>query len=310
MTREESKQFVQQQVLFGLSRSHYVNFIGPKIGIVPFAWQQQVLKSTHKRKHILGARQTGKSTIVSSVPCHTAKYYPKSLSIILAPTEAQAIEDILKVKEFIAADPSYPEIKRDSQDEIALDNKSRILVIPATERSARGYSRPRTIVLDEASRILDVVYKSGVRPMLTDNPDCELFEISTPNGKQGFFFDSSSSVRYERYMIRSPWQVDPRNNWSLIPYMDEDRFTAMMRPRGVMAWFSPRHHNLDEQQANLESMGMQQYQQEYCCEFVEQEDMVFSYDEIEKAFGQTCQGLDVGTFDTIEPVISYKAVNL
>ena len=31
------------------------------------------------------------------------------------------------------------------------------------------------------------------------------------------------------------------------------------------------------------SMGMQQYQQEYCCEFVEQEDMVFSYDEIEKA---------------------------
>lgn len=55
---------------------------------------------------------------------------------------------------------------------------------------------------------------------------------------------------------------------------------------------------------------MQQYQQEYCCEFVEQEDMVFSYDEIEKAFGQTCQGLDVGSFDTIEPVISYKAVNL
>ena len=306
MTREESKRFVAQQVLYGLSRAHYVESLGFK----PFPWQKAVLMSQHKRKHILGARQTGKSTIVSSAPCHTAKYYPKSLSIILAPTEAQAIEDILKVKEFIAADPSYPEIKRDSQDEIALDNKSRILVIPATERSARGYSRPRTIVLDEASRILDVVYKSGVRPMLTDNPDCELFEISTPNGKQGFFFDSSSSVRYERYMIRSPWQVDPRNNWSLIPYMDEDRFTAMMRPRGVMAWFSPRHHNLDEQQANLESMGMQQYQQEYCCEFVEQDDMVFSYDEIEKAFGQTCQGLDVGSFDTIEPVISYKAVNL
>ena len=306
MTREESKRFVAQQVLYGLSRSHYIAALGWK----PFDWQSQVLKSQHKRKIINGSRQSGKSTIVSSVPCHTAKYYPKSLSIILAPTEAQAIEDILKVKEFIASDPSYPDIKRDSQDEIALANKSRILVIPATERSARGYSRPRTIVLDEASRIPDVVCKSGVRPMLTDNPDCELFEISTPNGKQGFFFDSSSSVRYERYMIRSPWQVDPRNNWSLIPYMDEARFTAMMRPRGVMVWFSPRHHNLDKQQANLESMGMQQYQQEYCCEFVEQEDMVFSYDEIEKAFGQTCQGLDVGSFDTIEPVISYKAVNL
>lgn len=306
MTREESKRFVAQQVLYGLSRAHYVESLGFK----PFPWQKAVLKSQHKRKHILGARQVGKSTIVSSVPCHTAKYYPKSLSIILAPTEAQAIEDILKVKEFMASDPSYPDIKRDSQDEIALANKSRILVIPATERSARGYSRPRAIVMDEASRILDVVYKSGVRPMLTDNPDCEVFEISTPNGKQGFFFDSSSSPRYERYVIRSPWQVDPSDNWHLIPYMSEAEFQAHMAAKGIKAWYSPRHFNFDEQEENLEKMGMQQYQQEYCCEFVEQEDMVFSYDEIEKAFSQTCQGLDVGSFDTIEPVISYKAVNL
>jgi hypothetical protein len=307
MTREESKRFVAQQVLYGLSRSHYIAALGWK----PFEWQTQVLKSQHKRKHILGARQSGKSTIVSSVPCHTAKYYPKSLSIILAPTEAQAIEDILKVKEFIAADPSYPDIKRDSQDEIALENKSRILVIPATERSARGYSRPRTIVLDEASRIPDVVYKSGVRPMLTDNPDCEVFEISTPNGKQGFFYDSSSSKRYERYLIRSPWQVDPRNNWNLIQYMQEADFKAQMKAKGVMAWFSPRHHNLDEQQANLESMGMQQYQQEYCCEFVEQEDMVFSYDDIEAVFSQTCRGFDDIGIETIPPVITnLKAVNI
>ncbi|NCC91281.1 MAG: hypothetical protein EOM01_13135, partial [Spirochaetia bacterium] len=218
MTREESKRFVAQQVLYGLSRSHYIAALGWK----PFEWQSQVLKSQHKRKIINGSRQSGKSTIVSSVPCHTAKYYPKSLSIILAPTEAQAIEDILKVKEFIASDPSYPDIKRDSQDEIALANKSRILVIPATERSARGYSRPRTIVLDEASRIPDVVYKSGVRPMLTDNSDAELFAISTPNGKQGFFYEAySSSERWERYEIRSPWQINPRDNWHLVEYMDE-----------------------------------------------------------------------------------------
>lgn len=307
MTREESKRFVAQQVLYGLSRSHYIAALGWK----PFEWQNQVLKSSHKRKIINGSRQSGKSTIVSSVPCHTAKYYPKSLSIILAPTEAQAIEDILKVKEFIASDPSYPDIKRDSQDEIALDNKSRILVIPATERSARGYSRPRTIVLDEASRIPDVVYKSGVRPMLTDNHDAELFAISTPNGKQGFFYDAySSSERWERYEIRSPWQINPRDNWHLVQYMDEPAYKAMMAERGILAWYSPRHFSLEEQQENLEAMGMQQYQQEYCCEFVEQEDMVFSYDEIEAAFGQTCQGLGIDSFDTIEPVINYKAVNL
>ena len=295
MTREESKKFVSQQVLFGLSRAHYIE----SLGFTPFPWQKAVLTSRHKRKHINGSRQSGKSTIVSSVPCHSAKFYPKSLSIILAPTEKQATEDILKIKEFIASDPYYPEIKRDSQDEIALANKSRILVIPATERSARGYSRPRVIVLDEASRIQDEVYKSGVRPMLTDNPDCEVFTISTPNGKQGFFYESSNSERFERYEIRSPWMVDPSDAWNLIEYMEESEYQKIMAARGIQSWFSPRHFNLDEQLENLEAMGTQQYLQEYCCEFVEQEDMVFSYEDLDRAFGRDNRiaGLDSDLMD-------------
>ena len=295
MTRTESQQFILKQTLYGLSRAHYIE----SLGFTPFPWQKAVLTSRHKRKHINGSRQSGKSTIVSSVPCHSAKFYPKSLSIILAPTEKQATEDILKVKEFIASDPYYPEIKRDSQDEIALANKSRILVIPATERSARGYSKPRVIVLDEASRIPDEVYKSGVRPMLTDNSECELFAISTPNGKQGFFYESSNSERFERYEIRSPWQVDPRDNWNLVQYMEELVYQKMMADRGIQSWFSPRHFNLNEQLENLEAMGTQQYMQEYCCEFVEQEDMVFSYEDLDNMFGHEnrIQGLNSGLLD-------------
>ena len=278
------------QVLHGLSRAHYIESLGWK----NFPWQDYVLESRHKRKLINGARQSGKSTIVSSVPCHTAKYYPKSLSIILAPTEKQANEDILKVKEFMSWDPTYPELKRDSQDELTLDNGSRILVIPATEKSARGYSRPRVLMLDEASRIPDVVYKSGVRPMLTDNADCELFIISTPNGKQGFFYDAyTASERWERYEIRSPWQVDKDDSWHLHEYMDEWQYQKAMKDKNILAWFSPRHFNREEQEENLESMGKQQYQQEYCCEFVEQEDMIFSYEDIERAFSQTCEGIDM-----------------
>ena len=281
MKQSEAMDMAMRETLHGLSRDHYIKSLGFK----PFPWQSGVLTSRHKRKHINGARQSGKSTIVSAVPCHSAKYYPNSLSIILAPTEKQATEDILKVKEFIASDPTYPELKRDSQDELALDNGSRILVIPATERSARGYSNPRVIVLDEASRIPDVVYKSGVRPMLTDNPDCEMFAISTPNGKQGFFYEASKSDRFERYEIRSPWTVDPGDSWNLLKYMEELLYQAMTKEKNVTSWFSPRHFNLQEQLENLEAMGMQQYQQEYCCEFVEQEDMVFSYEELDRVFG-------------------------
>lgn len=307
MSQSDIRRMIAQQTAYGLSRDRYIESLGWR----PFAWQSQVLQSRHKRKLINGSRQCGKSTIVSSVPCHTAKYYPKSLSIVLAPTEAQAIEDILKVKDFIAGDKTYPDIKRDSQDEIALDNGSRILVIPATERSARGYSMPRTIVMDEASRIPDVVYKSGIRPMLTDNPEAELFIISTPNGKQGFFYEAyTSSDRWERYEIRSPWQVDPADAWSLDHYLEEDEYRRQMEERGILAWYSPRHYSYEEQLENLEAMGMQQYRQEYCCEFVEQDDMVFSYDDIERAFSTAIAGFDVPDFEQAPALpIDLQAVN-
>jgi hypothetical protein len=287
--QDEAVREAMQEIAYGLSRPLYI----ASLGFTPFEWQKSVLQSRHRRKTINGARQSGKSTIVSAVPCHTAKYYPKSLNIILAPTEKQATEDILKVKDFISVDPTYPDIKSDSQEKIVLSNGSRIIIIPATERSARGYSNPRTLVLDESSRIPDVVYKSGVRPMLTDNPDCELFSISTPNGKQGFFYDSYTiSKRWEKYEIRSPWEVDPNDEWNLIPYMEESLFRQDRAKHGIAAWYSPRHYTLEEQIDQLEAMGRQQYMQEYCCEFVEQEDMVFSYDEIERAFAQNVAGFD------------------
>ena len=281
----EQERFIMRQTLYGLSRYHYVK----SLGFEPFEWQGQILESKHKRKSINAARQSGKSTIVASVPCHTAKYHPGSLSIIIAPTEAQAIEDILKVKDFIAADAYYPDIVRDSMGEIALDNRSRIIVIPATERSARGYSRPKVIVAEEASRVPDVVYKSGILPMLTDNEDCEVFQISTPFGKQGFFYESHQMSKYwERYEIRSPWQVDPTDSYNLIEYLPEEEYKDQLAKRGIKAWYSPRHFNKIEQFEFLESMGAQQYRQEFCCEFVEQEDAVFSYDEISHALGATC----------------------
>lgn len=302
---ERNKQFALKQTLYGLSRAHYIS----SLGFTPFEWQKAVLSSRHKRKHINGARQSGKSTIVSAAPCHTAKYYPKSLSIILAPTEAQAVEDVLKVKDFIALDPTYPKMVRSSQEEIALENGSRIIVVPATETSARGYSMPRTMVLDEASRIPDVVYQSGIRPMLTDNPECELFIISTPNGKQGFFYEAyASSTRWERYEIRTPWEVDKSDPWNLQPHIDEAIYRKDMLRKGIMAWYSPRHYRLDEQLDQLEAMGMQLYRQEYCCEFVEQEDMVFSYEDLDLAFSSDNRvaGLDSSAIDFGESPIEFK----
>lgn len=276
-----------QDLLYTLSPNAYVKSLGFK----PFVWQSDVLLSCCTRKVINGARQSGKSITISSKPCHKAKFFPGSLSIILAATEKQAVEDMEKIKDFICLDGQYPLVIRDSDSLIELSNKSRILVVPATEKAARGYSAPDIIILDEASRIEDGVYRSGVIPMLTDNEKCELLAISSPNGRSGFFFKANQSLRWERYEVRSPWDVldlDMR----LVPAMPEKKYQNLKIKDGIRAYYSPRHKNLEEQQSNLEEMGPLMYRQEYCCEFVEPEDQVFNYDDIAAAFENKAKPMD------------------
>lgn len=270
-------------------------------GFRPFPWQAAILNSNHKRIAINGARQSGKSTLVVGVPDWIAKYVARSLSIIAAATEKQAVEDMEKIKDFIAKDRHYPRIVRDSDSLLEFDNGSRILVVPATEKAARGYSNPDIIILDEASRIEDPVYRSGIRPMLTDNPKCVLLIISTPAGRGGFFFRAWQSDRWEKYEIRAPW--DPvETDWTLRGGISEKEYQRIRAEQGIRAWYSPRHRNREEQQENLEEMGPREYLQEYCCEFIEPEGQVFKYNEITGLFASEVEPMRLGTIEETDDV--------
>lgn len=281
---------VLREALSMLDRAYWIE----RLGFNPFAWQVAVLRSKRKRKAILASRQSGKSTIVSGAVCHTAKYEPGSLSIVLAPTQQQAQDDMLKVKQFIGLDRTYPALVRDSDEMIELDNGSRINVVTATDKSARGKSKPRCIVLEEGSRIPELVYKSGVRPMLTDNPECELILISTPNGPQGYFFNAfeSPKTKWERFLCVTPWRIDPEDDTRLVrDSRDGGTLMAQYLDKSwAGAWFSPRHRDRAEQEENLQEMGRLLYRQEYLCEFVEAQDSVFSADDIGKVFGDEVVG--------------------
>lgn len=295
---QEADRALANELARSLSPLAYIR----SLGFPPFPWQAEVLESRHKRKIINGARQSGKSTIVAGLPAWAGKYIPRSLSIIGAATEKQAVEDMEKVKDFIARDPTYPEIVRDSDSMVELTTGSRILVVPATEKAARGYSNPDFIVLDEASRIDDGTYRSGFRPMLTDNPKCELILISTPNGREGFFYRAwDSQERWEKYEIRAPWQPHG-TEWILDPYTDEAKYRAERATQAIRAYFSPRHRNLEEQLENIQEMGPRLYRQEYCCEFVEPQDQVYDYDAIRGLFTEEVKPMDFGMIDRTDDV--------
>lgn len=270
------------------------------LGFQGYAWQLAILRSGHKRKLINGARQAGKSTVVSARPCWRARFYPGSLSIIIAATEKQSIEDRRKVTDFIAHDPDYPGIVRQSDQQVELINGSRIIVVPATEKSARGYSAPDLIVLDEAARIEEVVYRSGVRPMLVDNPNAEMIVISTPFGRDGFFWRAWQSKRWERFEIRAPWDAEGPLAEIVPPALTEKQYRQARAKEGIRAWYSPRHHSRSEREEDLGEMGLRLFRQEMLVEFVERQHQVFGFEQIQAMFDRGGRALDWGTLEETE----------
>ena len=290
---------VYSEVVEGLSIPRYLH----RIGLSVFPWQNEVLSDPATRICIDGARQGGKSTIMSAIACHNARFKPGSLCVILAPTLMQANEDMMKIKQFIARDKTYPRLVRSGAQEIALINGSRILVLTASDDAARGFSNPDIILFDEASRIPDDVFEA-VRPMITNNLHARIYEISTPNGKKGFFYDHFNSPRWSRYLVRAPFSaVQGFNGPELMPITEEGAKSTLkgnLKPtaqaENIRFFFSPRHYNEAEQEDAISGMHIRKYQQEYGCEFVDAEDQVFSQTLIEQMFSSAADD------DFIEPM--------
>ncbi len=295
----EAEKKVMRTLLQALDRVYYIESIGFRC----FEWQKTVLHSQSKRKVINGARQSGKSRIVAAIPAHTARFYPGSISIIGAPTENQANETMAKVIEFITWDREYPRLQKCSKEEVELENGSRIIVRTAKSDTFRGYSCPRVIILDEASRIEDEAYTSGARPMLTDNPDGELYLISTPYGQEGFFYEAmhSTSGTWEKWNIRSPYTVVGTGTEAHLESVgSETEFRARGSLEGIHCYFSPRHSDYKFNAEQLGEMKSMQYRQEYETLFIEKQGQVFSYEEIRDMFVRGYQSIVDGERNPIE----------
>jgi len=133
-----------------------------------------------------------------------------------------------------------------------LKNGSRIVSLPGTEQTIRGYSGVSLLILDEASRVPDDLYYS-VRPMLAVSGG-RLVGLSTPFGKRGWFFDTWTNG--------ADWQ--------------RVKVTAHDCPRISPAFLA------DERAA----LGDMWYRQEYECEFVETVNQLFAYSVVKAAISK------------------------
>jgi Terminase large subunit, T4likevirus-type, N-terminal len=215
-------------------------------------WQKRVLETGEKKIILNCSRQSGKSTIASLLACRTAIYEPGALILCVSPSLRQSGELFRKVLASYHALPIKPQIRAESALRLELANGSRVISLPGSEKTTRGYSKAGLIILDEASRIEDALI-SALRPMQAVSRGSRFVVMSTPWGRRGFFFDR--------------WHSDDPG-WLKI------EVTAEQCPR-IPADF------LREQEREL---GPLLFRQEYACEFVDDAEALFSTEIVEAAF--------------------------
>jgi hypothetical protein len=227
-------------------------------GIVPDAWQSDLLRSDAKQMILNCSRQSGKSTISAVLAVHEAIYTPNSLVLLLSPSLRQSTELFRKIKDIynVLESTAMPKPIEESSLRLELDNGSRIVALPGSEQTIRGFSNVALLIVDEAAICEDSLFFS-IRPMLATSGG-KIVLLSTPRGKRGFFHDvwTNGGDAWDRTLI-----------------------TARECPRISEQWL------LKEK----ESMPDFWFRQEFLCEFCETIDSVFSYDEVQATLSDTLE---------------------
>jgi hypothetical protein len=158
-----------------------------RLGLEPDPWQEDLLRSTSDRVLLNCCRQSGKSTMTGVIALHRALYHPGSLILCLAPALRQSQELFAKVLGFYRdLDRPIP-AQAERKLSLELENDSRIVTLPGTDKTIRGFSGAALLIVDEASRVADELY-FAVRPMLAVSGGA-LMMLTTPYGKRGVFFE-------------------------------------------------------------------------------------------------------------------------
>lgn len=219
-------------------------------GFKPDPWQTQALSSRSSRAIWLASRQSGKSLTAAALALREAMLTPGALVLLLSPTQRQSGELFRdKVLRLYNALGRPVAAEQESALQLTLANGSRVVSLPGTEETIRGYSGVRLLVVDEAARVPDALY-FAIRPMLAVSRG-RLVCVSSAWAKLGWFFEA----------------------WGSAEAWERVRITAPQCPR-ITAEF------LEEER---QALGPRWFAMEYLCEFGDAVDAVFRGEDIEAA---------------------------
>jgi phage FluMu gp28-like protein len=170
----------------------------------PTPYQTEFLQDQSKRIVLLWSRQSGKSHTIAAKAIWHSLSYPKTSSLIVAPSLRQSMILSDRIQDHLAnLTPQQRRkwITKQQRTQILFSNQSRIIALPCSENLLRGYTA-HVIIADEANFFQndqDIFY-SILLPMLSTT-NGTLIASSTPWNRDSVFYRFTQDTGFRKYVV-------------------------------------------------------------------------------------------------------------
>jgi tRNA(Met) C34 N-acetyltransferase TmcA len=167
-------------------------------GYAPLDWQRGYLRETRPTV-VLKGRQVGASTSAAALAIHTVRYWPDVNVVIVSPSLKQSTEICTRARSGLRR--LGLTLAQDSTSTLRLSNGSRILSLPGTARSVRGWTA-KLLILDESAFIEPSTFEAARALVATGG---RLVVQSTPADESGDFYElvTGDDPDWARFTVRS-----------------------------------------------------------------------------------------------------------
>lgn len=166
-------------------------------GFPPLDWQVPYLWE-RRNAVLLKGRQVGASTATALLAIRQARYCPGTLAAVVSPSLKQSTEVKLKAKGGL--ERLGEDLRIDSASVVGLRNGSRIMSLPGSAKSVRGWTAD-LLVIDEAAFLDQETFLAARATVATGG---RIVVQSTPAGPFGHFNDLwKSEEGWAKYRVRS-----------------------------------------------------------------------------------------------------------
>jgi len=192
-------------------------------GLPALPWQRGYLREDRPTV-VLKGRQVGASLAAAALAIHKATYWPNVDVVIVSPSLKQSTEITTKARAGLRH--LGAQLAQDSTSTLRLGNGSRVVSLPGTPRSVRGYTAA-LLILDEAAYIEPATWTAARALVATGG---RIVVQSTPAEEAGDFYElaTGDDPAWARFTVRS----------DEVPTISADFLAAELRAMGPDAYAS------------------------------------------------------------------------